>query len=434
MARTDIPGVPLRHVTRPARTKPNGATRVPQTADTPGATFTHGASARYIQSQPFMAKTKSEPDVLVLGDHPSAYFAAALLRETAHPLRVLHATIPEEESVDRLCTINPAFFELHKLLATLKKKLDLAPVYGLKFLADDPGTRSEWSSGKSVAAHVTTFEQVRAALEKVARDAGVECAEPDDLEIRHVDERGVRVEIGGKPCHPRLLLLAGNLPAPQRRVLGLPGEWERDVVHRYTFLKLKAPKGTGGGARPSIAMSLDLRGTLAWAWLTPGPGCAQVAVEQPLGQLHEMPVPAMLRHWIDVLVRHGELGASDGNVDLKNAQSIDLPLAGALAQEGVANRTLLIGPAGGFYTACAEDIYPNCWSAIFAADAARRALKETHVQDALHLYRQKWGATLGDFLRGPQQNLRFLLPLVYRNPTMTARMAEAILLGKSVVR
>jgi flavin-dependent dehydrogenase len=100
----------------------------------------------------------------------------------------------------------------------------------------------------------------------------------------------------------------------------------------------------------------------------------------------------------------------------------------------VANRTLLIGPAGGFYTACAEDIYPNCWSAVFAADAARKALKETHVQDALHTYRHKWGATLGDFLRGPQQNLRFLLPLVYRNPTMTARLAEAILLGKSVVR
>ena len=44
------------------------------------------------------------------------------------------------------------------------------------------------------------------------------------------------------------------------------------------------------------------------------------------------------------------------------------------------------------------------------------------------------GLTLGDYLRGPQQNLRFLLPLVYRNAIMTARLADAILLGKSVVR
>jgi hypothetical protein len=65
---------------------------------------------------------------------------------------------------------------------------------------------------------------------------------------------------------------------------------------------------------------------------------------------------------------------------------------------------------------------------------AAKAIKERHPQDALQPYRQQWGATLGDYLRGPQQNLRFLLPLVYRNSTMTARLAEAILRGKSVVR
>jgi flavin-dependent dehydrogenase len=115
-------------------------------------------------------------------------------------------------------------------------------------------------------------------------------------------------------------------------------------------------------------------------------------------------------------------------------QSIDIPLAGALAHEGVANRTLLIGPAGGFYSACSEDIYPNCWSAVFAADTLRKALKERHLQDALNVYRSAWRTTLGDYLRGPQQNLRFLLPLVYRNQVMTQRLSESILLGKSVVR
>ena len=385
-----------------------------------------------------MAKSKSEPDVLVLGDHPSAYFAAALLREGSHPLRILHATIPGEELVDRLCTINPAFFDLHKLLGPLKKKLDMVPIHGLRFLADDPHSRSEWTA-KGVAAHVTTYRQVHAAIVKIAEDVGVECAEPDALEITSVDERGLHVALDGKTCHPRLLILAGNVSPPQRRVLGLPASWEAGVVHRYTFLKLKGTKwidvqGGSGNGKPPITMSLDLCGTLAWGWLTPGPGCAQVSVEQPVGQLAETSAATMLRHWVDVLVAHGQLNTSNGSIDVSAARSLDLPLAGALAQEGVANRTLLIGPAGGFYTACAEDIYPNCWSALFAADAARKALKETHVQDALHVYRQKWGATLGDFLRGPQQNLRFLLPLVYRNPTMTARLAEAILLGKSVVR
>ena len=369
----------------------------------------------------------------MLGNHPSAYFAAALLREGAAPLRVCHATIPREVQPDRLCTINPAFFELHKLLGSLKKKLEVTAVYGLKFLADDGALRSEWS-GKSVAAHVAVFKHVGAAVAKLAADAGVEFAQPDQLEIRRIDEHGLEVLLDDKRCRPRLMILAGELPAQQRKLLGLSPSWEAGVVHRYTFVKLKGNHWIDGGSKPRIVMSLDLRGTLSWAWLTPGPGCVQLAVEQPLSQLAPHTPAARMRHWIDVLIRHGELHVNGHEIEIKSARSIDLPLAGALSQEGVANRTLLIGPAGGFYTACAEDIYPNCWSALFAADAAKKALKEKHVQDALHVYRQKWGATLGDFLRGPQQNLRYLLPLVYRNPAMTARLAEAILLGKSVVR
>ena len=69
-----------------------------------------------------------------------------------------------------------------------------------------------------------------------------------------------------------------------------------------------------------------------------------------------------------------------------------------------------------------------------ATEAVVAALKQPHLQDALQPYREKWGTTLGEYLRGPQQNLRFLLPLVYRNPTMTRLMAESILLGKPVVR
>src|SRR5688572_17781373 len=124
-----------------------------------------------VAGKPAMPKRKLEPDVLVLGDHPSAYLAAALLREgAAAPLRVCHAKIPGEAMPDRLCTINPALFDLHKLLAPLRKKLELTPVHGVKFLADDPNVRSEWT-GKSPAAFVTTFKQVHAALAQVAADS-----------------------------------------------------------------------------------------------------------------------------------------------------------------------------------------------------------------------------------------------------------------------
>jgi len=73
------------------------------------------------------------------------------------------------------------------------------------------------------------------------------------------------------------------LPPAQQKMLGLPDAWERDVVHRYTFVKLKpaAAKSMDLGNRPSMPMSLDLRGMLAWAWLLPHAGQVQLAVEQP---------------------------------------------------------------------------------------------------------------------------------------------------------
>jgi flavin-dependent dehydrogenase len=182
-----------------------------------------------------------------------------------------------------------------------------------------------------------------------------------------------------------------------------------------------------------MPMSLDLGGELHWAWLFPGAESIQLAVEQPIESVSKMPSQKLLELWIDVLVKHRALKLNKP-IDAGAAESVDLPFAGALSQEGVANRSLLIGPAGGFFTACAEDMYPNCWSSLFAANVAAKALKERHLQDALGAYRETWGSTLGDYLRGPQENLRFLLPLVYRNSVMTARMAEAILSGESVVR
>ena len=80
--------------------------------------------------------------------------------------------------------------------------------------------------------------------------------------------------------------------------------------------------------------------------------------------------------------KHGVLRSTD-NLPIDEAKSMDCPVAGASSREGVASRTLLLGPAGGFYSASSEDVYPNCWSAVFAADAMRKALKEPHLQDAL---------------------------------------------------
>jgi flavin-dependent dehydrogenase len=381
-----------------------------------------------------MAKTEPQVDVLVLGEHPATYLVAALLTQKTK-LRVVHTTIPGEPEADRLVIVNPSFFTLHPLLEPLKRKLDAVAVYGLQFLSDDPSVRSEYRS-KAALAYIASYKQVRAELIKVAAAQGVELEnpkQPEHLQIHRLDENGIDVTLGKSHLHPKVLVLGGSLPERQRRLLGLPESWEPEVIHRYTFVKLPGLKWADLGSRPVMPMSLNLREMLCWGWLLPGPKAVQLAVEQPVETLSRVRPAELLAHWVDVL-RRNEILSGKTDVPIDAAQSLDLPLAGALAHEGVANRTLLVGPAGGFYSACTEDIYPNCWSALYAADAVKKALKETHLQDALQPYRHKWRTTLGDYLRGPQQNLRFLLPLVYRNQVMTTRLTESILLGKSVVR
>lgn len=378
-----------------------------------------------------MAKSEHQVDVLVLGDHPAAYLAAALLRHKSK-FRIVHSTIPGETWPDRLVMLNPAFYDLHPLVEGLKRKLETRGTYGLQFLADDPAIKSEYRS-KSVTAAVGSFREVRQTLREIAEREEVDLYTARDLRVHRVDERGVEVTVGQHAMRPKALVLAGRLPREQEKILAVPEDWDPGIVRRYSFVKLKSSRQVDLGTRPQIPMSLDLKGTLGWAWMLPGPHHTQLCVEQPLERVQQARAWELLQHWAEVLTRHGVLKAPP-EIAAEQVQSMDLPMGGALAHEGLASRTLLIGPAGGFYTASAEDIYPNCWSAVYAADVMKKALKEPHMQDALQPYRQRWRTTLGDYLRGPQQNLRFLLPLVYRNPVMAARLAEAILTGKSVVR
>jgi flavin-dependent dehydrogenase len=378
-----------------------------------------------------MAKSPPQLDVLVVGEHPCTYLAAMLLAGMAK-IRVAHCCVPGNNQPDRLVLINPDFFGLLPSLAPLRRKLEMTPVYGIQFLGDDATTRSEFRN-KSAMAYVATYKAVRTALCKLAQAEKVELLTPKTFQILHVDENGVEISLGKNAIHPRALLLGGELPAAQKKILGLPEGWGPDIVHRYTYLKLPAGRWMEPGSRPIVPMSLNLRHSLCWGWLLPGFATLQLAVVQPVETLVKVPPSELLSEWAGVLKAHGVL-MEKGDLPLDAAESLDLPLAGALEHDGVASRTLLIGPEGGFYSACAEDIHPNCWSAVFAGEAIKKALREPHLQDGLQPFSQKWRTTLGEYLRGPQQNLRFLLPLVYRNQKMTTRLAESILQGKKVIR
>ena len=369
--------------------------------------------------------------MLVLGDHPSAYLAAALLH--ARPsVHVVHSTIPGDGPTDRLTLVNPAVFKLHGLLGPLERKLDASPLYGLRFLAASGEGVGEYRS-RSGLCLAAWAKHVRDLFRAVAEKVGVEMLRPRELRIGRLDEHGIEVECGGESLRPRSLIVAGMLPSSQRQTLGIPDALESATVYRCAAVHLKPATFPEVGDRAVAATCLDFDQPGAGAWLLPAKPSVQLLVHEILRPGAPQSWPRLLTDWAATLVRHGLMERSV-RVSPDWAETFDLPLAGALSLEGVANRTLLIGPAGGFYASSGEDVYPGCWSAVFAVEVLRKALRERHLQDALQPYRQVWRTTLGQYLRGPQQNLKLLVPLAYRNEVMAARLAESILLGRSLVR
>ena len=375
------------------------------------------------------------PVVVVIGDHPAASLCAVLLKQTK--VDVALASSPAgTPGAGRLALLNPAFFDLHKSLAPLRDTINTQPISTVRFLG--PGGESAQTQPRTAAtkkakavsdgtlAHVVDFDELSAAVRELAASEGVMLLDGSASVVR-VGDDGVELSVGRKTLRPALLCVADPADAASTTALDAATFPGAGAQRQSTF---KLPAGAVSGDDAALAMCLDLGGGLNWGWLLRLGEAAQLTVQAPA----TADATALLNEWADLLRAAGLLSAGAARVDGRSIRHDVLPLAGALTRDVVARRTLLLGPAGGFYSASGEDLYPACWSAKFAADVAARAVKADHVQDALGAYRGKWGSTLGDYLRGPQQNLRFLLPLVYKNPTMTDRLADSILLGESLVK
>ena len=124
-----------------------------------------------------------------------------------------------------------------------------------------------------------------------------------------------------------------------------------------------------------------------------------------------------------------DLAVDDANIDLR-------PAPGQLALEIdslVDKRSLRIGDAGGFFSAAScEGIYPAMWSARLAVDVLVRAAVSRHPQDDLRHFSTLWRTTMADYLRPPNTDLQFLLPLVFSNQQMADRLAAAFWSGENI--
>lgn len=99
----------------------------------------------------------------------------------------------------------------------------------------------------------------------------------------------------------------------------------------------------------------------------------------------------------------------------------------------VGKHALVIGEAGGFVAGMSnEGVYPAMWSAKIAAEVMDEALSAESSQDHLMQFDTRWRTVMADYLRSPQTELQFLLPLIFSKEPMAVRMANAFFLGDNI--
>jgi len=99
----------------------------------------------------------------------------------------------------------------------------------------------------------------------------------------------------------------------------------------------------------------------------------------------------------------------------------------------VGKHALVIGDAGGFVSAASnEGIYPAMWSAQIASEVLLAALSSPQSQDELMGFDAAWRMKMADYLRSPNTDHQFLLPLIFSNQPMADRMGAAFFSGENI--
>jgi hypothetical protein len=137
----------------------------------------------------------------------------------------------------------------------------------------------------------------------------------------------------------------------------------------------------------------------------------------------------------NVLRELGDLGALPAQLAMCSGP-VDrwrLPLAAALELEShVGKRALAVGLAGGFSAALSGQwLYPALQSAVLAAGIVDKALGDPRPQDVFGQFDARWRQKLAGFLRSPNTQLPFLLPLVFSNQQIADRFCRSYLFGES---
>lgn len=365
-------------------------------------------------------------EVTIAGAGPAGATAAiALSRHGRRVALVDKAHFPRPA----LCAgwINPGAIRLLTALGMNAKALDCMPIREVLFFNEDLSKQAKPAVRDEIGYLVdrAAFDH---ALVEYAASLGVSCFFGTALEDIRIGEREVAVTTGPKKrvLTSRLFVLATGRGVTWLEKLG----FDRRGAGRPTWAALvqgRLPSPVSAAA-VHLVLGLDRRESFCMAALRE----SRVSV-----MLHWRGDPTAARA---VFVRtchrlaEKQLLPIDLSGEAAQAPVLYQPSAFALELDThVGKNMLILGDAGGFVSSSsAEGIYPAMWASTIAADVIHEALSKPVTQDALMEFESRWRQAMADYMRPPNTDLQFLLPLIFSNQTMADRMATAFFAGENL--
>lgn len=261
------------------------------------------------------------------------------------------------------------------------------------------------------SAMLNAAKEAGATIQRGSAVTGLDLAE-DHAELTLENGRGLRGRV--------VLIADGTDSTTARRANLVPAAAMHDVARNLTILvNTKKPRDSldviiGGSRNGQLATIVQLGKTVRATFATRDQSAqAMTAFRELCARATEADLlPACERH--EVSERPCPAGVALG-IDAHFGKGC-----------------LLIGDAGGFAADFSnEGIYPAMRSGQIAVETLRTALEAPVLQDELARFGAAWRGELADYLRMPHTDLSLLMPLVFSNPQMSKRVAQAFLLGQT---
>lgn len=364
-------------------------------------------------------------DVMVIGAGPAGATAAILLAEQGHKVVLVDRnTFPLSVAAVGWLNVRAAPL-LGQLGVPIKTLLDEA-FSDVTFHSAD-FSKSAKPSFEEAAGYLIDRAKFANALLAAAKKGGVSLVHGSTVKDITSGEQSVSATLeDGRVVVGRLVVFAAGRGSPLVARLGLTpasryGSMWTAMVDVPLKKKQKSP-------RVDVVLGVDKKGSFGVSCVSKSRLCVSI---NWLGD-RERTINSLINVCKGLCEQ--KVLPMDVSQEAARARVTQSPASAALDMDThVGKHCLLIGDAGGFISAASnEGIYPAMWSAQIAVEVIDAALKSAQSQDELMSFEMKWRTTMADYLRSPNTDIQFLLPLIFSNQPIADRMGAAFFSGENI--